>query len=420
VTGDTLLIEGEPETARAAVLREGVLRRLILPEPPGTARRGDIVAGRVSRVAAAIDAAFVDVGDPRHGLLGGADAGTAGANPVPIGEAVAEGDTVIVQVTREAVAHKGPRLSARLTLPGRFLVCLPQEPGEVRLSGGIAGAERNRLRDVLTDLAESIGTICEWIVRRAAVGVDMSTIADEARPLAAAADADARAAGTATPPATLRRAPPAALQAVMDAARGDGVRVVADHPAMLAAVRRVAPDLAERAERWSGPGRLFECQGVEDEIAAALLPEVPLPGGGRLLIHETPALVAIDVDSAAATAGGRESTALTVNRQAASAVADAIMLRDLGGAIVIDFVPMRRRAYREQVLAVLVEGLAADDRPRRIGGFTKLGLVELTRQRLGPSLGRRLTEPCLACDGTGRAPIPAAMGEEGKVVSGDG
>ncbi|MFO1120214.1 MAG: DNA gyrase inhibitor YacG [Rhodospirillales bacterium] len=184
--------------------------------------------------------------------------------------------------------------------------------------------------------------------------------------------------------------------------------MVIDDAPTLSALRAAVPAIAGTLELWSGRQPLFAAEGIDEAIEAALSAQVPLPSGGRLTIEETEALVAIDVDSGATPAPSPRAAALACDLEAAAEIGRHIRLRDLAGTIVIDFVPLRRPAERERVFRALQDALEGDDRRLRIGGWTRLGLLELVRERRGPSLLRqRLTVPCTACAGGDRSPIRA-------------
>ncbi|WP_223291876.1 ribonuclease E/G [Defluviicoccus vanus] len=214
------------------------------------------------------------------------------------------------------------------------------------------------------------------------------------------------------PPQRLRKAADPVLTAVESAlanTEGPGLaRVVVDDAAVLAELRAAFPDLGERIEFHRGLASLFASEGVDEMLDAALLPRVPLPSGGAILISETPAVAAIDIDMAAATGPGMTAVRAT-NLEAMAAIAEAIVLRDLAGHIVIDPLAARDRSHRGDLVSALRTAMAGDDRILRWGGFTPLGLIELTRERRGPSLRRQLGTVCGACgEGWQRAPWVAA------------
>ena len=206
----------------------------------------------------------------------------------------------------------------------------------------------------------------------------------------------------ARPPRRLCRGADAIVTLLRDAAAAGVRRVLVDDGATLSRLRAAVPEIADAFAPWLEPSSLFPAYGVDEAIDRALAPVVALPSGGRLTIEETEALTAIDVDSGAETGVSARSTALSCDLEAAAAIGREVLLRDLAGVLVIDFVPLRRPAERARVLAALRTGLAGDDRQLRIGGWTRLGLVELGRERRGPSLTERLTGGCPACDGRGR------------------
>lgn len=407
--GDELLISSLGSETRAAFLKDGVFIRLVVARPDERPRAGDIVLGRVVKVAAPIDAAFVDLGFDRDGFLGLAEVRPVDVKGGRIGDFVSEGDAVVVQVRQEPVGAKGAKVTARPALPGRYLVFLPGQAG-VRLSRRIEDAgERSRLADAVDALPSDAGG---WIVRGVAAGASMDRIAAEARRhLELWSDVQTRR-SAARPPTCLRRGPGAVLAAVIEESGRTFDRVLADSPQWLAEIRGVMPDVAERWELHTGARGLFAEYEIEEQIQALLLPNAALPSGGMIEIAETAAVVAIDVDIGAASRGGPEDTALQVNLEAAEAVARHIRLRDLAGHMVIDFVPMRRRENRSRVVSALRQAMEQDRRSFQLSGYTPFGLVELTRQRRERSLGRRLTTACPTCEGTGRIRSAATIALE--------
>ena len=322
---DDVLVTALPGDCRAAALVGDVLVRLAFGGDDDEIRAGDIMLGRVTRIAASIGGAFVDLGRGPHGLLM--------QNDAPPGRRLAEGEAVVAQVRREATGRKGPKLTARLPT-------LPDEPAS------------------------------------AIMGV--------------------------RPPCRLCRGADAIVTLLRDAAAAGVRRVLVDDGATLSRLRAAVPEIADAFAPWLEPSSLFPAYGVDEAIDRALAPVVALPSGGRLTIRETEALTAIDIDSGAETGVSARSTALSCDLEAAAAIGREVLLRDLAGVLVIDFVPLRRPAERARVLAALRTGLAGDDRQLRIGGWTRLGLVELGRERRGPSLTERMNGGCPACDGSGR------------------
>jgi ribonuclease G len=321
---DDVLVTVLPGDRRAAALASGALVRLAFSGDDDEIRVGDVILGRVTRVAASIGGAFVDLGRDPAGLLM--------QNDAPPGRRLAEGEVVVVQVIREASGRKGPKLTARL--PSLSDV----------VPGALAGAR---------------------------------------------------------PPGRLYRGPDAILRLLRDAAAAGVRRVVVDDGAALSRLRAAVPEIAEAFEPWLEPSSVFQAFGVDEAIDRALASVVTLPSGGRLTIQETEALTVIDVDSGAEAGASAKSTALACDLEAATAIGREVLLRDLAGVLVIDFVPLRRPAERTRVLTTLRSSLAGDDRQLRIGGWTRLGLVELSRERRGASLADRLMGECAMCGGRG-------------------
>jgi len=409
MTVDEMLISDLGTEARAAFLEDGVLQRLVTSQPDDCLRAGDIVLGRIVKVVTQIDAAFVDIGLERDGFLGLAEVRPASSSGGRIGDFVSEGDAVLVQVNQEPVDGKGAKLTARPSLPGRYLVFLPGQPG-VRLSRRIEGAkERSRLADAVGGVATERGG---WIVRSIAAHVPLDSISAEAhRHLEVWSGVETRR-STARPPHCVFRGPDTVLAAVIEESGRTFNRVLADNPQRLSDIRTILPDLTEHWEFHAEARSLFDACGIEEQLQALLRSTVPLPSGGVMEIAETAAVVAIDVDTGAASRGGPEDTALRVNLEAAEAVARQIRLRDLAGHMVIDFVPMQRRENRSRVVSTLRYALQQDRRPFQLAGYTPFGLVELTRQRRERSLKRRLTTACPTCVGSGRIRSPTNIAHE--------
>ncbi len=395
---DEILIEAAPGETRAAVVRDGTLQRFVLDRGEPEPRVGDILLGRVDAVAPQIDAAFVDIGEVRPGVLNAADARARRQPTGAIGRQVKVGEAALVQVLATAREGKGAKLTRVANLTGRFLVHLPQETG-VHWSKRLGGdARRAEIAGALAGLAGG------WIVRTAAASAGPGQLRGEAERLAAAWQQITAAAAEARPPRRLARGPDP-IAALIDAATAATPvsRIVIDGGGRLAPLKAAFPDLAGLMTAHPGPAMLFAAAGIEAEIDALLEPVLVLPGGGRLTFTPTPALLAIDVDTAAASGGPPDALAELVNREAMAAIGRRMRLAELAGAAVIDPVPLRRRVARDRVAGWLREAFADDDREVAVAGYTALGKIELTRPRRGPSLIERLTGPCSCCGGTARA-----------------
>ncbi len=396
-----LLVAGMPGARRIAI---SGANRLIEYHVESTDDEsvGAIHWGRVRRVHRGLSAAYVDIGLDRPGFL-------------PLAETmgkVAEGDAIIVQVTRPAGNDKGPHLTARPTLPGRLLVLRPS-------GGGVARSSRlghGTVEDEALAIVRGLAAKGEGITLRSAAVADMPTLRAELENLRSRWRIVAESAKTARLPCCLHRDDDLVVRICRD--RCDSVgEIVFEHRAALEAARAAAaavmPDLSGRMVHrplrdWlPGPGE------IEDRIAAALEPTVPLPGGGFLIVDEGEALTAFDVNTGGGEGGMQREGGRPIvetNLEAAGIVADELRLRNIGGIVVIDFVNMAMRADRRRVVDALAGALANDPTPTRIGAISSLGLVELTRQRRGSTLRDRLMRPCPNC-GT-RGFIRRAAGED--------
>ncbi len=394
---DTLAVDATPGEMRAALIAGGRTVELLYHRAGRAARVGDVYLGRVTRVAPGLDAAFVELGAGAPGFLNAEDARADPQAPAgAIGDHVQEGAAVLVQVAREAVGEKGPKLTRRIALAGRFLVLAPGRPG-IQASRRIADrAEAARLADAARALARPGDG---FVLRTAATGASEAALAADARALYALWDGITAARDKARPPVRLHDDGDPVVRALRDRAGGSLRRIVAEAGPAAIAARAARARFADAAaplpeiEIDDGDAPLFERLGVEDAIEAALSPLVPLPSGGRLAIEETEALTAIDVDTGPGGGAGGETTKLAVNLEAAAAIGPALRLRGIGGLVAIDFARMRRPDHRRRVLAALNAALAPDPAAGRAFGFSQLGLVELARRRAGPSLAALLCEP---------------------------
>ncbi|MBX6322818.1 MAG: ribonuclease E/G [Rhodospirillaceae bacterium] len=376
-----LFIGADADGTEAALLDGRGLLEYRVERRAAPSGAGNIHCGRVSRVEKGLGAAFVDIGEERAGFLPLADLAA-----IP-----AEGETLLVQVVREAFGGKGARLTARPTLAGILLVLTPATPG-ISLSARI---DDIRERERLVMLVEGLVREGEGVVARtAAAGASLDSLkAEMARLRAAWVDVQARA-ETAEPPALLYRGEDAALRLVAEnAGRLAEVTVNSRREAerLQALCDGVLPGMAERIlhrpEREWSPSR----EEILEQAEAALEPRVGLPSGGSLLFEPGQTLTAVDVNSGRAVGDpyGRadaEPTLLKTNLEAAAEIARQLRLRNIGGIVVIDFIDMREPRSRERVVSALRNALAADPAPTRVEPMSRLGLVEMTRRRRGPSL----------------------------------
>ena len=383
---DTIVVNAAPGETRLALLAGDRTVEVVHHRLGGESIAGNLYLGRVTGLAAGLDAAFVDIGAARPGFLNASDARPdPDAAVAPIGRYVHEGEAVVVQVSRDSIGHKGPRLTMRPAMVGRLVVFLPgQRHIEVsRRITGAAGRER-----LLCLVGEAAGDDDGLILRSAAAAASDADILREVAALRTRWT-DARAA-RADPPALLLAGPGPLERALRD---NPGIgRVVVDSPAALAAAKPHCGGVA--LEHYRGAAPVFEHFGVEAALERALEARVVLPSGGALVIEETAALCAIDVDTAGHRGGqGRNAAALATNLEAAAEIGPQLRLRGIGGIIVIDFVHLAKSAQRRTVIAALRRALDGDRDATAPGGFSRLGLVEMRRRRTRPSLAEQLGGP---------------------------
>ncbi len=387
---DHIFISATPGEVRIAEVADGALSGLTVHRAGAETRVGDIYLGRVEAVIHGLQAAFVDIGEERSGFLALPEVRPHGTGDEEdsIGDYLSEGDTVMVEVQRDAEEDKGAKLTMRISLSGRDLVHTP-EGGGVSISRRIGNDEdRKRLQAVMAQVSASGSG--GFIVRTAAAEAEDEDLEAEAARLrgrwveVAAAKQDAQA-----PTCVFREVEPA-FRVLREHGGAELEGIVVDDADLFARMQAFTtaemPDLVEVLRHHSGPTPLFETEGVEEWIDAVLDPNVPLPCGGSLIISETPALTAIDVNTGSADFGGRERTGTEVNKEAAGEIARQIRLRNLSGLLVVDFVSMRRRENQQMVSDAFQAALAEDPAHPHLVGFTRLGLAEMTRRRQGASL----------------------------------
>jgi ribonuclease G len=392
-----------------AVIEDGLTVELFFDPVGRQAQVGAIYKGRVVRVLASMQCAFVEVGLSRTAFLYVADmlphGRTPGTELPAINTLVRQGDELLVQVTREAVGTKGARLTTQLTVPGRSVVLRPGLPG-VSLSRRIADPdEQERLRALALACApEGQGLI----IRTAAVGVDERAFAKDVAEVSALWEAVEAEGRSASAPTTLHEDMDITLRSVRDLLVGPNDRVLVDDPEELerirTLVRRSAPELEGQIEYWEGPDPLFERFGVEWEISRATRKRVWLKSGGTIVIDRGEALTAIDVNTGKYTGDGLSfaDTVLHINLEAVEEIAYQLRFRDIGGLVVIDFIDMHDPAHQAQVYEALVARLSSDRARTRVLPVSALGLIEMTRKKVRDSIVEGLTEPCYYCDGRGR------------------
>jgi Rne/Rng family ribonuclease len=388
---------------RGGLLDDGRLIEVWDADAAGEAVTDALLLGRVVRVDARLDAAFVDIGAAEPAFLGAKDARPlAGAGErAPIGRLAREGERVIVQGLREAVGDKGPRVTADVRLFGFLIIFRPLGTG-VELPGRLPERQRAALAERGAALFGDAGVTLRRAAARAEDGALLAEL-EALRGRWARLRAEAR-----RRPGRLAADEPPLERLLRQALEQAPERLAIADPALAATAERLVGErlgaLAPRIERLRPEASAFAQTDAAAELERALRPAVALPGGGRLLIEETAACTAIDVD-------GGPRPALEVDLAAAAEVARQVRLRNLGGTIVVDFVDLPTRPQRQRLEEALKKAFRDDPLPVQIYPMSPLGLVQLSRPRRGQTLAARLTRPCAACAGTGRAPSLRAAAE---------
>lgn len=373
-------------------------------------RKSNIYKGVVTRVEPSLEACFVNYGEERHGFLpfkeisrayfkSGADVGKA-----RIQEAIKEGQELIVQVDKEERGAKGAALTTFISLAGRYLVLMPNNPRGGGVSRRVEGEDRQELRESLESLEYPSGM--SLIARTAGIGRSVEELQWDLNYLLQLWRAVESAAGSAPGPFLIYQESSLVIRAIRDYFSPDIGEVLIDtddiHEQAQQFMAHVMPDVVNRVKRYRDPTPLFSRFQIEHQIETAYSRNVPLPSGGSIVIDHTEALVAIDVNSARATRGSDiEETALRTNLEAADEAARQMRLRDLGGLIVIDFIDMENNRNQREVEARLKEALHLDRARVQIGKISRFGLMELSRQRIRPALNEGTHITCPRCTGTG-------------------
>jgi len=392
---EQILINVAPGETRLAFLEKDRLSGLVLSRAGQESIVGNIYLGRVTAVLDGLQAAFVEIGEERAGFLALADLqpqkeGRREDNRRDqIANYISEGDAIVVQVLRDPEEDKGAKLTARVSLTGRDLIYSPEQSG-FSLSRRISDTvERERLT-ALMEKAVPDGAKGGFVLRTAAQEAEDEDLEAEVQHMFKHwATVESKREG-AEAPALIDQELEPAFAALRDFGGVDLEAIHVDDAGLFKRLKKYAKDnmhdLLDLIKLHKGAKSLFEEHGVEEMIDAALSPHVPLPSGGNIIICETPALTAIDVNTGANTGGGREANALNTNEEAAVELANQVQLRNLSGLLIVDFVSMRRRENQEKLHQTLRKTMAQDPLRPHVVGFTKLGLAEMTRRRRGPSL----------------------------------
>ncbi|MEU6646056.1 Rne/Rng family ribonuclease [Saccharomonospora sp. NPDC046836] len=410
----TMVVAERGDSTQIGVLEDGVLVEHFVTTSGSGSIVGNVYLGRVQNVLPSMEAAFIDIGRGRNAVLyaGEVDWDAAGleGKARKIEQALSTGDNVLVQVTKDPVGHKGARLTTQISLPGRFLVYVPAG-GATGISRKLPENERRRLKDILKRIVpEDAGVI----IRTASEGISEEELGRDVRRLKAQwevikekADASTGTGKKSSAPVLLYEEPDLLVKVVRDLFTEDFAKLEVQGgtawETIHAYVQHVAPDLMDRLKRYVGTGDVYTDYRIDEQLTKALDRKVWLPSGGYLVIDRTEAMTVIDVNTGKFTgAGGNlEETVTRNNLESAEEIVRQLRLRDIGGIIVIDFIDMVLESNRELVLRRLTECLGRDRTRHQVAEVTSLGLVQMTRKRVGTGLLEAFSTTCEHCKGRG-------------------
>ena len=417
-----LIVSSTPQETKVALLEDGLLSEFFIEREAHRSVVGNIYEGRVTRVLPGMQSAFVDIGLERDAFLYVADAlegldenllspeeqaasGNGSHRNAPIEERVREGQDLLVQVLKEPLGTKGARITSHVSLPGRYLVFMPTVE-HVGVSRKIVDEEeRRRLKTLLKDVRRERGS-GGFIARTAGFGRSRDDFERDARYLTRTWD-EVRALAPRQPAPALLHRELALVQRLLRDILNENIASICldtqrEFDRTLDLVTQLQPELAPRVRLFTKSQNILEEHGVSPELERALRPRVWLSSGGYIVINQTEALVAIDVNTGRYVGKKNlEETILKTNIEAAREIVRQIRLRDLGGIVVVDFIDMEERKSRQKVMEVLEEELRRDRSPTKVLSINEFGLVVITRKRVKQSLERTLCEPCPYCSGSG-------------------
>ncbi|MGW2095539.1 Rne/Rng family ribonuclease [Promicromonospora sukumoe] len=403
----SMIVREKDGRTQIAVLEDGVLVEHYVSQQSQASMAGNVYLGRVQNVLPSMEAAFVDVGKGRNAVLYAGevnwDAAGLEGQPRRIEQALKSGDSVLVQVTKDPIGHKGARLTSQVTLAGRYLVFVPGG-GMTGISRKLPDTERSRLKKILREVVPDGAGV---IVRTAAEGASEDELRADVERLQGQWDAIQAKSKKASAPALLQGEPDMAIRVVRDIFNDDFSSLVVQGEGawdeIAHYVEELAPDLRERVSKWVENTDVFTVHRVDEQLAKGMDRKVWLPSGGSLVIDRTEAMTVVDVNTGKFTgAGGTlEETVTRNNLEAAEEIVRQLRLRDIGGIIVIDFIDMVLESNRDLVLRRLVECLGRDRTKHQVAEVTSLGLVQMTRKRVGQGLVEAFSETCEHCKGRG-------------------
>ncbi|UKJ65834.1 Rne/Rng family ribonuclease [Cellulosimicrobium cellulans] len=403
----SMVVRERAGRTQIAVLEDGVLVEHYVSQQSQASMAGNVYLGRVQNVLPSMEAAFIDVGKGRNAVLYAGevnwDAAGLEGQPRRIEQALKSGDSVLVQVTKDPIGHKGARLTSQITLAGRYLVFVPGG-GMTGISRKLPDTERNRLKKILKEVVPDGAGV---IVRTAAEGASEDELRADVERLRGQWEAIEKKSKSASAPALLQGEPDLAIRVVRDIFNDDFSSLVVEGDGawseISSYVEELAPDLRERVSKWTGTQDVFTVHRVDEQLAKGMDRKVWLPSGGSLVIDRTEAMTVVDVNTGKFTGSGGtlEETVTRNNLEAAEEIVRQLRLRDIGGIIVIDFIDMVLESNRDLVLRRLVECLGRDRTKHQVAEVTSLGLVQMTRKRVGQGLVEAFSETCEHCHGRG-------------------
>jgi len=402
-----MVVREQDGRVQIAVLEDDILVEHYVSHQAQQSMAGNVYLGRVQNVLPGMEAAFIDVGRGRNAVLYAGevnwDAAGLEGKPRRIELALKPGDTVMVQVTKDPIGHKGARVTSQISLAGRYLVYVPGG-GVTGISRRLPDTERSRLKKLLREVIPPDAGV---IVRTAAEGASEEELRADVERLKRQWEGIEKEAKTGKAPQLLRGEPDMAIRVVRDIFNGDfeSLTIQGDDTwnSLSAYVSQVAPDLLERLHKYTGTGDVFHDVRVDEQLQKGMARKVWLPSGGSLVIDRTEAMTVIDVNTGKfiGKGGTLEETMTLNNLEAAEEIVRQLRLRDIGGIIVIDFVDMLLEANRDRVLRRLIECLGRDRTKHQVAEVTSLGLVQMTRKRVGQGLVEAFSTTCEVCKGRG-------------------
>ena len=403
-----MVIRQREDLTQIAVIEDKVLVEHYVARESQTSLIGNVYVGRVQNVLPSMEAAFIDIGKGRNAVLYAGEVnwsalGHRDGQPRKIESVLSSGQAVLVQVTKDPMGHKGARLTSQVSLAGRFLVYVPDGTTS-GISRKLPDTERTRLKTLLKEIVPDTAGV---IVRTAAEGASEEELTHDVERLKARWEDIEKSSKSGSSPKLLYGEPDLTLKVVRDLFTEDFTKLVIEGEDAWDTVHQyvvqVAPDLEHRLERYAGNGDAFSTYRIDEQIAKGLDRKVWLPSGGSLVIDRTEAMTVVDVNTGKFTGSGGnlEETVTKNNLEAAEEIVRQLRLRDIGGIIVVDFIDMVLESNRDLVLRRLVECLGRDRTRHQVAEVTSLGLVQMTRKRIGTGLLEAFSETCEHCQGRG-------------------